>query len=61
MADQRLTKLAQILVHYSLEIKPGDQLEIRTNPLAQELARLVYQEALIAGAHVLKQHLSPRR
>ena len=53
MADQRLTKLAQILVHYSLEIKAGDQLEIRTNPLAQELARLVYQEALITGAHVL--------
>jgi aminopeptidase len=53
VADQRLTKLAQILVHYSLEIKAGDQLEIRTNPLAQELARLVYQEALIAGAHVL--------
>jgi aminopeptidase len=53
MADQRLTKLAQILVHYSLEIKPGDQLEIRTNPLAHELARLVYLEALKAGAYVL--------
>lgn len=53
MPDPRLSKLAQILVHYSLSIKAGDQLEIRTNPLAQELALLVYEEAVKAGAHVL--------
>lgn len=53
MTDQRLAKLSEILIHYSLEIKPGDQLEIRTNPLAQDLARLAYQEAIKAGAHVL--------
>lgn len=53
MVDQRLVKLSQILIHYSMEIKPGDQLEIRTNPLAQDLTQLVYQEALKAGAHVL--------
>jgi aminopeptidase len=53
MPDQRLVKLAQILVHYSLEIKPGDQFELRSNPLGQELALLVYQEAVQAGAHVL--------
>ncbi len=52
MADQRLTKLAEILIHYSLEIKPGDQLEIRTNPLAKDLALLVYEAAIKAGAHV---------
>lgn len=52
MADLRLTKLAKILVQYSLELKPGDQLEIRTNPLAQDLALIVYQEAVKAGANV---------
>jgi aminopeptidase len=52
MTDNRLAKLAEILIHYSLEIKPGDRLEIRTNPLAQDLALLAYQEALQAGAHV---------
>lgn len=31
MADQRLRKLAQILVNYSLEIKPGDQFALRSN------------------------------
>lgn len=53
MPDPRLSKLAQILVHYSLGLKAGDQLEIRTNPLAQELALLVYEEAVKTGAHVL--------
>jgi leucyl aminopeptidase (aminopeptidase T) len=31
MSDPRLAKLAKILVHYSVELKAGDQLEIRTN------------------------------
>ncbi|HUV29308.1 MAG TPA: aminopeptidase [Anaerolineales bacterium] len=53
MPDQRLEKLAQTLIHYSIEIKPGDQLEIRTNPLAQELALLVYEQAVQAGAYIL--------
>jgi aminopeptidase len=53
MADQRLKKLAQILIKYSLEIKPGDQLEIRTSPLAQDLALLAHEEAIKSGAHVM--------
>ena len=53
MPDQRLIKLAKILVHYSLELKPGDQFELRSNPLSHELAILVYQEAVKAGAFVL--------
>ena len=53
MPDQRLEKLAQILINYSLEIKPGDQLEIRTTPLAQDLALLAYKEAIKAGGYVL--------
>ncbi len=52
MPDRRLSKLAEILVHYSLEIKPGDQFELRSNPLAHDLALLVYQEAIKAGAYV---------
>ena len=52
MPDQRLEKLAQILIHYSLEIKPGDQLEIRTTPLGQDLALLAYKEAIKAGGYV---------
>lgn len=53
MADQRLEKLAQVLINYSLAINPGDQLEIRTTPFAEDLALLAYKEAIKAGAHTL--------
>ena len=59
MADARLTKLAQVLVHYSLELKPGQQLQLRTHPLADELALAVYTEAIRAGAHVFIQTVLP--
>jgi aminopeptidase len=50
--DPRVTKLAQVLVHYSLEIQPGQQFAISASPLAEELALAVYGEALRAGANV---------
>jgi aminopeptidase len=53
MPDQRIIKLAKILVHYSIELKPGDLFAVRSNPLAHELTLMVYQEAVKAGAHVL--------
>lgn len=53
MTDPRIKKLAKTLVNYSLDIQPGDQFQIRTTPLAQDLALAVYEEAIIAGAHVL--------
>jgi aminopeptidase len=52
MADPRVTKLAQVLVHYSLELKPGQQLVLQTAPLAESLALAAYAEAVRAGAHV---------
>lgn len=55
MLDARTAKLAQVLVNYSLEIRPGQQLNLRTNPLAEELALEVYREAVEAGAHVFLQ------
>jgi aminopeptidase len=59
MPDPRVAKLAKVLIHYSLEIKPGQQLEIRTSPLAEELALAVYEEAIKAGAHVAVQNSLP--
>jgi aminopeptidase len=56
MADPRVTKLAQVLVRYSLSIQPGDQLYLSSNPLAEELTRAVYKEAIQAGAHVTVQN-----
>lgn len=59
MSDPRILKLAKVLVHYSLELKPGAQLDLRTSPLAEELALAVYAEALQAGAHVIIQSSLP--
>lgn len=52
MTDPRVAKLATVLVHYSLELRPGQQLVQRTTPLAEELALAAYTEAVRAGAHV---------
>ena len=45
--------MADVLVRYSLELRPGQQFAINTTPLADELTLAVYAEAVKAGAHVL--------
>jgi len=52
MSDPRVTRLAQVLVQHSLGLGSGDQFALLTNPPAEELSRVVYREALLAGAHV---------
>ncbi len=52
MPDPRITKLAQVMVRYSLALKPGQQVQVRTHPLAEELTLAVYEEAIKAGANV---------
>jgi aminopeptidase len=59
MPDPRVTKLAKVLIQYSLEIKSGQQLEIRSSPLAEELSLAAYEEAVKAGAHVAIQNSLP--
>jgi len=59
MPDPRVTKLAKVLVHYSLEIQPGQQMELRTSPLADELSLAIYSEAIQAGAQVVIQNSIP--
>ena len=59
MSDPRIIKLAQIMVHYSLALKPGQQVRIVTHPLAEELTLAVYEEAIQAEAHVLIQNSVP--
>ncbi len=59
MSDPRVTKLAEVLIHYSLELKPGQQMILRTNPLADELNLAVYAEAVKAGAHVFVANAIP--
>jgi aminopeptidase len=51
MGDPRLDKLAQVLVHYSLKIRPRDLFRISGPALATPLLRAVFEEALAAGAY----------
>ena len=50
MADPRIEKLAKVLVHYSLGLQAGQQVQIRTHPIAEELTLAVYEEVIKAGA-----------
>jgi aminopeptidase len=59
MPDPRVTKLAKLMVHYSLELQPGQQFAIRTHPLAEEMTLAVYEEAIKAGAFVTILQVTP--
>jgi aminopeptidase len=59
MPDPRVSKLAQVLVNYSLDLQPGEQFFMQTGPLAEELSLEVYKEAILAGAHVLVMNSLP--
>ena len=52
MADPRLSKLAQVLVHYSAKVKPGDFVLVEAEDVAVEWITAVAEEAIKAGAHV---------
>ncbi len=51
MPDPRVTKLAKVLVHYSVEVKPKQQVLIRTTPVGEELTLAVYEEVIKAGGN----------
>lgn len=51
MSDPRLDKLAQVLVHYSLKVRPRDLFRISGPALATPLLRAVFEEALDVGAY----------
>lgn len=52
MADQRLNKLAKLLVNYSTEVKPGDFVFVSCDEVARSWMVEVVKEAVKAGAHV---------
>lgn len=53
MADPRIAKLAEVLIHYSTAVKAGDLVQIQTTSAAAPLVRELYREILQAGAHAL--------
>ncbi|MEM9774947.1 MAG: aminopeptidase [Chloroflexota bacterium] len=51
MADQRIEKLAHLLVNYSVSVQPGDTVAIRGNSAGLPLILAVHKEVIRAGGH----------
>ncbi len=51
MTDPRVAKLADLLVNYSLELKPGEIVRLDGGTVAAPFVRELYREALRAGAN----------
>jgi aminopeptidase len=51
MPDPRTEKLAQILVHHSAQIQPGDRVAIEATTAAEPLVRALCASILDAGGH----------
>ena len=53
MTDPRVEKLAEVLVSYSVAVRPGDRVLIEGDSLAEPLLKAVYVKVLQAGGHPL--------
>jgi aminopeptidase len=53
MTDPRVEKLAEVLVYYSTEVRPGDKVLINGSTLAAPLLKAVYAKILQAGGYPL--------
>jgi len=51
MRDPRLDKLAQVLVNYSVAVKPGDLVAINGSPVTEPLVVAVFREVVRSGGH----------
>ena len=51
MAEKRLRKLADVLVNYSVKVKPGDWVFITGSMVALPLYKEVYKQVLLAGGN----------
>lgn len=51
MADPRVEKLAELLVNYSVEVRPGDWVLVRGHVLALPLVEQVVKQVTLAGGN----------
>lgn len=49
MSDPRILKLAEMLVQYSVAVKPGDKVTINGPSIAEPLLNAIYKQVLLAG------------
>lgn len=60
MRDPRITKLAQVLVHYSVKLQKGEKLLIENTGIQQELVSAIIEEAYKAGGHPFVELKDPK-
>jgi aminopeptidase len=53
MADPRVEKLAELCVHYSVDLKPKEKVIIQGNVLTFPLIKEIYRECLLSDAYPL--------
>ena len=51
--DPRIEKLADVLVNYSVAVRPNDKVLVQASTLAEPLLKVVYAKVLQAGGHPL--------
>ena len=58
--DNRIQKMANVLINYSTEVQPGERVLIRSmSPAAEPLCQALYEEALrVGGRPVVYMHMS---
>ena len=49
--DERIERMARVMVEYSTRIEPGDRILLEGTPLAEPLIRALYKQVLEAGGH----------
>lgn len=59
MRDSRLDKMAQVIVHYSLNVKPGDKVIMSSELGGLPLLEALYERLIMAGAHVKTAIIPP--
>lgn len=55
MSDPRITRLANLLVSYCVQVQPGDKVILHSSSLALPLVAETYREVLRAGGHPFVQ------
>ena len=53
--DKRLEILAKVLIDYSIDLKAGQLLKIKAEPISAPLIKAVYEEAIRKGAYVFTE------
>ncbi len=56
--DPRIEKLADLLVSYSVSVKPGDLVLVRVMPASERAGLAVYRQVLVAGGYPVMQIVS---